>query len=125
MRRLLRLHYGTIVLSGSVAPTATGESLAQYFAGDLTALDAIPVATGGTTFQRSVWRALRCIPHGTVVSYGELARQIGCPKTLRAVGAANGANPIGLVVPCHRVIGLGEAYRLRRRRAPESLAAAA
>ena len=61
--------------------------------------------TAGTDFQREVWRALRGIPCGTTLSYGELARRIGRPNAVRAVGLANGANPIGVVVPCHRVIG--------------------
>jgi O-6-methylguanine DNA methyltransferase len=80
-------------------------ALVSYFAGDTGALDALPVATGGTDFQRSVWAALRAIPCGETISYGELARRIGNPKAVRAVGLANGANPIGIVVPCHRVIG--------------------
>ncbi len=80
-------------------------ALAAYFAGDTNALNALPLATGGTEFQRSVWAALRAIPCGETISYGELARRIGNPKAVRAVGLANGANPIGIVVPCHRVIG--------------------
>jgi len=79
--------------------------LAAYFAGDLHAIDTLPVEAGGTDFQREVWRALREIPCGTTVSYGELARRIGRPNAVRAVGLANGSNPIGVVVPCHRVIG--------------------
>jgi methylated-DNA-[protein]-cysteine S-methyltransferase len=81
------------------------DRLAAYFAGDLFAVDAIETRTGGTPFQRAVWSALRPIPPGTTVSYGELARAIGRPAASRAVGAANGANPIAIVVPCHRVIG--------------------
>src|SRR6185437_637184 len=68
-------------------------------------IDAILTATAGTAFQREVWRALRDIPAGQTISYGELARRIGRPAAVRAVGLANGANPIGVVVPCHRVIG--------------------
>jgi methylated-DNA-[protein]-cysteine S-methyltransferase len=82
-----------------------GRRLAAYFAGDLRALDAIPVDTGGTRFQQRVWTALRAIPPGATRSYGELARAIGAPRAVRAVGAANGANPVALIVPCHRVIG--------------------
>ena len=85
--------------------SAARRALFAYFAGDVGALDALPVATGGTDFQRSVWAALRSIPTGETISYGELARRIGNPKAVRAVGLANGANPIGIVVPCHRVIG--------------------
>ena len=76
-----------------------------YFAGDLTALDRLAVETGGTAFQRTVWRALRSICVGTTMSYAALARAIGRPAAVRAVGLANGANPVGIVVPCHRVIG--------------------
>jgi methylated-DNA-[protein]-cysteine S-methyltransferase len=63
------------------------------------------VATNGTDFQKSVWHALRAIPAGQTVTYGELARRLGQPTAMRAVGLANGANPIGIVVPCHRVVG--------------------
>ncbi len=80
-------------------------AVADYFAGDLHAIDALPVKTAGTTFQQEIWRALREIPCGTTISYGELARRIGRPQAVRAVGLANGSNPIGVVVPCHRVIG--------------------
>ena len=77
----------------------------DIFTGALTALDALPVATAGTPFQRAVWQALREIPCGTTVSYAALAQKIGKPSAMRAVGLANGSNPIGVVVPCHRVIG--------------------
>lgn len=80
-------------------------ALAAYFAGDLKAIDRLQVKTNGTPFQHEVWIALRAIPCGTTVSYAQLARQIGRPDAVRAVGLANGANPIGVVVPCHRVIG--------------------
>jgi methylated-DNA-[protein]-cysteine S-methyltransferase len=73
------------------------------------ALDALPVATGGSAFQREVWAALRRIPVGATWSYGKLADDIGKPKAVRAVGLANGANPISVIVPCHRVIGAGGA----------------
>ncbi len=78
--------------------------LAAYFAGELTAFD-LPLAPAGTPFQLRVWAALRTIPYGQTVSYGQLARQIGSPAASRAVGLANGRNPIALVVPCHRVVG--------------------
>ena len=81
-------------------------ALRAYFAGGLDALDAVHVdPLGGTPFQRRVWRALRAIPPGTTVSYGTLARRIRSPKAVRAVGAANGANPVPIVLPCHRVVG--------------------
>jgi methylated-DNA-[protein]-cysteine S-methyltransferase len=80
-------------------------ALAAYFAGSVNAIDGLPTATGGTEFQRMVWRALRQIPCGETISYATLARRIGRPAAVRAVGLANGANPISIVVPCHRVIG--------------------
>jgi methylated-DNA-[protein]-cysteine S-methyltransferase len=90
----------------SEIPAAIADRLRAYYEGDTTAIDAIEVEpAGGTPFQRAVWTELRRIPAGTTISYAELARRIGRPKAVRAVGAANGKNPIGLVVPCHRVIG--------------------
>ncbi|MBO0751080.1 MAG: methylated-DNA--[protein]-cysteine S-methyltransferase [Bradyrhizobiaceae bacterium] len=86
-------------------PGGLTAALQAYFDGDLTAIDGLPVATSGTPFQESVWRALRTIPCGETLSYGGLARQIGRPSAVRAVGLANGANPVAVVVPCHRVIG--------------------
>jgi methylated-DNA-[protein]-cysteine S-methyltransferase len=105
MRSLLERHYGPTQPKAAVAPPALKGALSAYFDGDLTSLDAIACATGGTPFQRTVWAALRQIPAGTTLSYGALAQRIGKPAAVRAVGLANGANPIGLVVPCHRVIG--------------------
>jgi methylated-DNA-[protein]-cysteine S-methyltransferase len=80
------------------------EQLGEYFAGDRTRFD-VPLRTAGTEFQRSVWDALRAIEYGETLSYGEIARRIGRPDEARAVGAANGANPVSIIVPCHRVIG--------------------
>lgn len=109
MRRLLRLHYGhhgkDFLISERPASRVTLTALQRYFAGDFAAIDGLATATSGTSFQRSVWCALRGIRVGTTISYGALARQLGCPKAVRAVGLANGANPIGIVVPCHRVVG--------------------
>ena len=106
MRQLLRSHYGDAVeLVAAPTPRAVREPLVAYFAGELGALDAIAVATGGTAFQCEVWAALRRIPVGETRGYAELAAALGKPNAVRAVGAANGANPIGIVVPCHRVIG--------------------
>jgi methylated-DNA-[protein]-cysteine S-methyltransferase len=85
-------------------PAGAVTRLQAYFDGDLAALDPIPVETGGTPFQARVWAALRRIPVGATCSYRELARAVGSPEAVRAVGAANGANPVSLVVPCHRVI---------------------
>jgi methylated-DNA-[protein]-cysteine S-methyltransferase len=92
-------------LTGGTAPAEIVQALGAYFEGQLDALDRLPVAAGGTPFQRLVWSALRTIPAGTTTSYGRLAASIGRPGASRAVGLANGANPIGIVVPCHRVIG--------------------
>jgi methylated-DNA-[protein]-cysteine S-methyltransferase len=106
MRRLLRHHYGPLAtLEPGRAPDEIRQALDAYFAGDLTQLERVPCRTGGTAFQRSVWAALRKIPAGATLSYGALAAQLGRPRAVRAVGLANGANPVGLVVPCHRVIG--------------------
>jgi methylated-DNA-[protein]-cysteine S-methyltransferase len=82
----------------------TARQLAAYFAGRLKTFD-VPLALAGTPFQLSVWHALETIPYGLTWTYGELARHLDQPKAVRAVGAANGRNPIPLIVPCHRVIG--------------------
>jgi methylated-DNA-[protein]-cysteine S-methyltransferase len=106
MRRLLRLQYGSeIKLGEGSAPISMRDSLNAYFAGDLSGLDRIEVELGGTPFQRKLWSTLRDIPSGQTSTYGALAAKIGAPKAVRAVGAANGANPISIVLPCHRVIG--------------------
>lgn len=105
MRRLLRRHYGEVALTPGRAPETVREAVRGYFSGDLSAFDGVEVRTGGTDFQRSVWKALRDIPAGETRSYGQLAAAIGAPKAVRAVGLANGANPVGVIVPCHRVIG--------------------
>jgi methylated-DNA-[protein]-cysteine S-methyltransferase len=86
-------------------PGGITAALRDYFAGRLGAIEGLPVVLGGTEFQRAVWTALLEIPCGETRSYGELARRVGRPAAVRAVGLANGANPIGVVVPCHRVIG--------------------
>jgi methylated-DNA-[protein]-cysteine S-methyltransferase len=86
-------------------PFGYTSALRAYFDGQLSAIDDLVTDGDGTEFQRRVWLALRQIPAGSTCSYGELARRVGAPKASRAVGAANGANPIGVVVPCHRVIG--------------------
>jgi methylated-DNA-[protein]-cysteine S-methyltransferase len=94
--------------------------LDEYFAGDRTDFD-LPLHPAGTPFQREVWAALQTIPYGDVRSYGEIAAQIGRPGASRAVGLANGRNPIAVIVPCHRVIGAsgsltGYGGGLRRKR---------
>ena len=83
---------------------AAREQLGEYFAGERTGFD-LPLAMAGTEFEREVWAELERIPYGQTTSYGEIARRIGRPDRARAVGAANGRNPISIVVPCHRVIG--------------------
>jgi methylated-DNA-[protein]-cysteine S-methyltransferase len=105
MHRLLRNHYHDYELIDAAAPASITRALRAYFDGDAHALDKLKTATGGTPFQRDVWKALRKIPTGTTTSYGQLAAKIGRPTASRAVGAANGANPIAIIVPCHRVIG--------------------
>ena len=105
MRELLRLQYGAPELQNARAPKAIRAALSGYFKGDLDRLNAINWRVAGTPFQRKVWTALRTIPAGTTMSYGALALQLDMPKAVRAVGLANGANPISVVVPCHRVIG--------------------
>jgi methylated-DNA-[protein]-cysteine S-methyltransferase len=111
MDRLLRRQYGPdrTQTIASARRTAARDGVEAYFAGDLTAIDRLPVANGGTDFQRQVWAALRTIPAGQTCSYGQLAAAIDRPKAMRALGLANGANPIGIVVPCHRVIGANAA----------------
>jgi methylated-DNA-[protein]-cysteine S-methyltransferase len=88
--------------------TAARSQLAAYFAGELRVFD-LELALRGTPFQLAVWEALQAIPYGETVSYGELARRLGRPAASRAVGLANGRNPVSIVVPCHRVIGSGGA----------------
>jgi methylated-DNA-[protein]-cysteine S-methyltransferase len=105
MLRLLARHYGPVTLSQGAAPAGVRAAITAYFDGDRQALDGIAVRTGGTDFQRQVWAALRAIPAGETRSYGQLAVAIDRPKAVRAVGLANGANPVGIIVPCHRVIG--------------------
>jgi methylated-DNA-[protein]-cysteine S-methyltransferase len=86
-------------------PGGVATALAKYFSGQLDILDAIDVELNGTPFQLRVWRALRGVRAGHTASYSEIAAAIGAPAAVRAVGAANGANPVAVVVPCHRIIG--------------------
>ncbi|MGH8188277.1 MAG: methylated-DNA--[protein]-cysteine S-methyltransferase [Steroidobacteraceae bacterium] len=107
MRKLLSSQYrptGIQIIEGR-APTAIRTPIAQYFRGKVAAIDAISVETAGTPFQRKVWQTLRRIPAGKTSTYGSLATRIGRPAAVRAVGFANGANPISVVIPCHRLIG--------------------
>jgi methylated-DNA-[protein]-cysteine S-methyltransferase len=106
LQRLLKVHYSSVTLRRRAGSRSTAAgALRAYFDGDLSATDRLVVATNGTDFQRQVWTALRRIPAGHTMSYGALAANIGHPRAARAVGLANGSNPIAIVVPCHRVIG--------------------
>lgn len=106
LQRQLTAAYGsTLTLQSRPTSASIRNALHGYLEGKLDAIDSIAVETGGTAFQRAVWGELRRIPAGTTLSYRELAIRIGRPKAVRAVGHANGANPIGVVVPCHRLIG--------------------
>lgn len=107
MHRLLRLHYrdARIELRARSSRSTPLLALREYFMGRVHAIDSLLAAPGGTDFQREVWSALRTIPCGETRSYGALAAHIGKPRAVRAVGHANGQNPIGLVLPCHRVLG--------------------
>lgn len=104
-RSLHLLHPGGYALKRARNPGGHGAALRAYFAGDLAAIDKLTVADGGTPFQRLVWRNLRKVKAGTTMSYSDFAKRIGKPAAIRAVGAANGANPISVVVPCHRLVG--------------------
>jgi methylated-DNA-[protein]-cysteine S-methyltransferase len=103
--RLMKRWYGGVAVEHGAAPAGVRAEMDAYFAGDLSALGRVPWTVVGTDFQNTVWRALLDIPAGTTTTYGALAARIGRPAAVRAVGLANGANPVGLVIPCHRVIG--------------------
>jgi methylated-DNA-[protein]-cysteine S-methyltransferase len=103
---LLRRQYGDeVAIKQTRLRSPARAALESYFAGELKAIDAIKAETGGTDFQKKVWKALRAIPAGATQSYAQLAARIGHQAAIRATGAANGANPISIVVPCHRLIG--------------------
>lgn len=103
--QLVRARFGPVPLEPASDPLGAVSCMRAYLGGELEALDRLPVDGGGTPFQREVWAALREIPAGTTWSYKKLAEHIGRPAAVRAVGLANGSNPLGIVVPCHRVIG--------------------
>ncbi len=106
MRELLRLQYGAApVLQKARSPENIRAALSGYFKGDLVSLRTIRWRVAGTPFQRKVWAALPAIKAGTTTSYGALAARLGVPRAMRAVGHANGSNPISVVLPCHRLIG--------------------
>jgi methylated-DNA-[protein]-cysteine S-methyltransferase len=105
VRRRLGRWYPDEAIETHADPAGAVGVLRAYFDGHLNALDAVEVEMNGTPFQRRVWDALRHVPAGRTASYAELARTIGTPAAVRAVGAANGANPVAVIVPCHRIIG--------------------
>jgi len=101
----LARRFGEFTFDENLQTGSAAKTLQRYFAGDFDALDSIEVDTGGTPFQQEVWQALRRIAPGSTWSYARLAREVGRPSATRAVAAANGANPVSIVIPCHRVIG--------------------
>ena len=101
----LEARFGPLEASEASDPAGAVTALRRFLGGELAALEAVPVDLGGTPFQRDVWTSLRGIPAGSTLTYAELARRVGHPRAVRAVGAANGANPVSIVVPCHRVVG--------------------
>lgn len=105
MLQLLEKRYRSVQWVEKPNPNGFSDRLRAYLAGDLKALDDIPVNTGGTDFQQQVWLTLRSIVPGTVMTYKELAERIGKPTACRAVGMTNSLNPVAIVLPCHRVIG--------------------
>ncbi len=106
MHRLLARYHGpAVTVVEAPAPTPVADAIDAYFDGIIDALQALPVNTKGSPFQERVWQALRTIGPGETLSYGALAARIGSPAASRAVGLANGANPVAIAVPCHRVIG--------------------
>ena len=104
-KELLRRQYGVVTLNNGRAPDTITRALTSYFNGNLDSLKAVKWRVAGTPFQRKVWTALTAIPPGTTSTYGALAAKLGSPNAMRAVGHANGANPISVVVPCHRLVG--------------------
>jgi len=104
LRRLLPPALRDAPVARAADAGAVSRALAAYFAGHLTALDGVAVTAAGTAYQQRAWAALRALPAGAPVSYGELAARIGSPRAARAAGGACGRNPTALVVPCHRVV---------------------
>lgn len=105
VRNWISRWYPGAAVRRSADPAGIATALARYFDGDLDCLDAIPVELNGTPFQKRVWERLRGVRAGTTASYSQIARDIRASHAVRAVGAANGANPVAIVVPCHRIIG--------------------
>ena len=105
IERQMRARFADFEMQQSSNPFGVSDVLRDYFAGDIHAIDNLLADGGGTEFERQVWAELRRIPNGTTCSYGDIARKLGDINLSRAVGTANGRNPISIVVPCHRVIG--------------------
>ena len=105
VRAALSSWYPDHAIEPAADPGGVVAVLGRYFGGDMTSLDEVEVELHGTDFQRRVWLALRSVAAGTTSSYAELARKVEAPAAVRAVGAANGANPVAVVLPCHRIIG--------------------
>ena len=105
MKQLLRLQYGAVELKDARSPRELRAALTGYFKGDLDRLAGIQWRVAGTPFQQKIWHALPKIPAGTTLSYGALAAKLDVPRAVRALGHANGSNPISVVLPCHRLIG--------------------
>jgi methylated-DNA-[protein]-cysteine S-methyltransferase len=103
--REIKARFSDYTLAPVTNPFGLSGQIQNYFAGQLDAIDSLPADGGGTVFEQRVWGALRKIPCGETISYGELATRIGNKQAMRAVGLANGKNPIAIIVPCHRVIG--------------------
>lgn len=103
--REMRARFGDVELQPASNPFGLSDIIRDYFAGNIYAIDDLLTDGGGTDFEKQVWAELRRIPCGTTVSYGSIARKLGDLQLSRAVGTANGRNPIAIVVPCHRVIG--------------------
>ena len=101
---ILKKRFPMREMKSKTNPGCIRDKVSAYFKGDVNAFEGVKLDTGGTVFQQSVWRALMKIPHGRTISYSELAENVNNPKAVRAVGSANGQNPIAIIIPCHRVI---------------------
>jgi methylated-DNA-[protein]-cysteine S-methyltransferase len=105
LQAFMAKHFGAVDIPRKTNPWGLAAALRAYLKGDLAAIDKLPARPRGTDFQRRVWDELRKIPAGQTIVYRELARRAGRPAAIRAAGAANGQNPVSIVVPCHRVVG--------------------
>jgi methylated-DNA-[protein]-cysteine S-methyltransferase len=105
VRQMLHRWYPGELIEHRRDPAGAATALAKYFSGQLDVLDGMDVEMNGTPFQKRVWDALRKVRAGQTASYAAIARLVGAPSAMRAVGAANGANPVAIVVPCHRIVG--------------------